>query len=134
MEIYYLMYVHIHAGSPAPSGCDSSLTITPPVLAISEGEPRRLTCSTSTSTCEDVINVYIFNPNTEVSITQSNLFDDIVHFTSNHTSCLYSLDISWTNNEKLRRNLSSIQCVFSYSTTTNPCTTDVVTVSFLGKL
>ena len=120
-----------NAVSPAASECS---TISPRVLAIGEDKPSRITCSTATSACQDVINVYFTNPSIGVFISQEKRFNDIVNFTSDHNNCLYSLDISWTRNEERKRELALVQCIFIYSNTTSRCETKNATISFLGKL
>ena len=125
-----------NTGSAAP-GCD----INPPQrLIITEGEPSMLTCYSAVP-CQNVINTYFYTPDAQdasrINVVGANIFDDIhsnVNRTEDQTNthCLYSLDLYWTRDERIRSQLVSLQCVFVFGGGASPCTTKKVSVVFAG--
>lgn len=121
----------------AARGCD----INPAQqLIITEGEPSTLTCS-STVSCQNVINTYFYTPDAQdasrIDVIGANIFDDVhgnVNGTENHTNtyCSFSVDFYWTQDEHIRSELVSLQCVFVFKGGASLCTTDKISVVFAG--
>ena len=136
------------ASSSATSSrqCDSTRTIAPShQLLIREDMAGTLNCS---APCAGFNTLFFRRPDnglnrTNDAITSDNsIFGSVVGrvrtvtVSENCTRPISSLvNISWTANETIRRELDAAICVFVYSTGSGSeiCITDVVPIVFLGK-
>ena len=59
----------------------------------------------------------------QVNSSSSNLIDEV---------CTYSLEIPWTDDSGIRKEMDDLYCLFAYSSNLEPCRTDAIQVTFSG--
>ena len=113
------------------------------LLLIPKGESSTLSCTAPCTNGSGIHIMYFIRPGNGQDKENLRILDDpairqylsIVNFTSTNESCRYSVDISWTEDKVIRRELDSLYCVFIYDGTySESCRTVIVPVKFTDTM